>query len=491
MVLVIIVVLCILAPGDNVHFSNEDVTELNSGWQIIDGNGDPASITLPTRLDVSAGEDYQIFIKLNEEFPDNTTLCIRSSLQTLRVLLDEQEIYSQGFHKNTPIYTPVASMWNLIRLPRNTKGKTLRLVFSSPYPSMAGLVNPIIYGSKSAVLFYFMRTYGPGLLIALLILLIGLVLIIISFVIRSILDRGLLYLGLFALFISMWLLAESKCFSFSQAISFISVEAPIWRWQFFPIPMLLYIRETVITHGKELYRVLPIVFLADLISCTALQVLGIASFFETVAVTHSLIIISIVVTSGSLIVEIKKYKNKSAVRFSWCICLLILFATFEFIGFYREDYLNTSVFLRIGLMLYISILGIDSILRLRRLIHKSEEAQFLERMAYEDILTGGKNRAAYVRDLGERLSSANTRNLRLVVMDLNGLKTINDQYGHVVGDDALQKSYQCIRDAFDTLGECYRIGGDEFACILPDCDESFYSEAIHQLKSWWPRSIGK
>jgi GGDEF domain-containing protein len=77
--------------------------------------------------------------------------------------------------------------------------------------------------------------------------------------------------------------------------------------------------------------------------------------------------------------------------------------------------------------------------RLRQLIHKSKEAQFYERMAFEDILTGGKTGRLRPRSqAGDVLLSA--RRPALVVMDLNGLKSINDRYGHVMGDRALRTS---------------------------------------------------
>lgn len=481
LILIMILSLCVLAPGENFHLSDESVTSMNTGWAVVGSDGGRTGIVLPADLDTEAGEECVIETKLDETFNKSMTLCVRSSLQTLRAELNGREIYSRTFAPSSFLRPPVASVWNLITIPAYSQGKTLTLVFCSPYASMSGAVNLIAYGNKSAVLFDLIRTYGPGALYSLLILFVGVILIGVTLVVRSAADRGLLYLGLFVISVSAWLLAESKMLQFLTGNQFLIGGGAYMALAIFPIPMLLYIRETVVEHGRAFYSGLAWAFAANLLACVVLQVTGAADFFETVPATHALIMLSMAVTVVSMGVEIVRYKNPTARRFSWSIGILLVFAVMEFSDFYSDNYANTSYFLRVGLALYILALCGESVTRLRHLIHKSKEAQFYERMAFEDILTGGKNRAAYDRDLQRAMSSRPPVGLRLVVMDLNGLKSINDRYGHVMGDRALRTSYECMKKSFGPLGECYRIGGDEFACILPECDYERYCEALRGM----------
>ena len=60
------------------------------------------------------------------------------------------------------------------------------------------------------------------------------------------------------------------------------------------------------------------------------------------------------------------------------------------------------------------------------------------------------------------------QNIALVFMDLNGLKKINDTYGHNAGDEMIIASAGCIKNTFSHMGFSYRIGGDEFCVILPN-----------------------
>lgn len=94
-----------------------------------------------------------------------------------------------------------------------------------------------------------------------------------------------------------------------------------------------------------------------------------------------------------------------------------------------------------------------------------ERARYL---AYHDITTGLANRALFNERLDHALIQAERHNWSLAVMymDLDKFKTINDTYGHDVGDKVLQlvgeRLQACIR-AEDTIS---RIGGDEFLCLL-------------------------
>ena len=89
-------------------------------------------------------------------------------------------------------------------------------------------------------------------------------------------------------------------------------------------------------------------------------------------------------------------------------------------------------------------------------------------LAYTDSLTGVKSRHAFVEieEHYDKLIAEHTaKEFAVIVFDLNGLKTINDTFGHSKGDDYIIDSIKVISSffPFDTL---YRFGGDEFVSIL-------------------------
>ena len=90
--------------------------------------------------------------------------------------------------------------------------------------------------------------------------------------------------------------------------------------------------------------------------------------------------------------------------------------------------------------------------------------------ALTDPLTGLANRRALDRDLRRELarSARYGRCFSLVLIDLDGLKAINDCHGHTAGDLVLQRLATALADSLRAGDGAYRIGGDEFALVLPE-----------------------
>ena len=102
---------------------------------------------------------------------------------------------------------------------------------------------------------------------------------------------------------------------------------------------------------------------------------------------------------------------------------------------------------------------------------------FVHDKAYIDGMTGVCSKTAYielVHDLDQRIADGEAE-FSIAVFDVNGLKMINDDYGHETGDEILIASASCIRKVFETR-RTFRIGGDEFIAVLPVMsDEDIYS----------------
>ena len=87
-----------------------------------------------------------------------------------------------------------------------------------------------------------------------------------------------------------------------------------------------------------------------------------------------------------------------------------------------------------------------------------------------DHLTGLGNRRAFHERLEDEVQRArrHNRKLSLLVLDVDHLKHVNDARGHVAGDDVLERVGALVRDGCRREDGAYRIGGDEFALVLPE-----------------------
>lgn len=106
--------------------------------------------------------------------------------------------------------------------------------------------------------------------------------------------------------------------------------------------------------------------------------------------------------------------------------------------------------------------------------------------AYFDHMTGLRNHNCYDDDI-EKIrkdmgKDATGRNLIYVACDINGLKQINDEYGHAAGDDYIRHAARSLREALTGANAIYRTGGDEFCAIYIDKPTEQIKEEIARLR---------
>ncbi|RII36059.1 diguanylate cyclase [Clostridium chromiireducens] len=106
---------------------------------------------------------------------------------------------------------------------------------------------------------------------------------------------------------------------------------------------------------------------------------------------------------------------------------------------------------------------------LRDITIRKKLEERLEYLSYNDQLTGLYNRRFYDEEL-KRLDVKENYPLTIVLGDVNGLKLINDSFGHVVGDELIKKSAQIIKNGCRSQDVVIRLGGDEFIILMPKTD---------------------
>jgi len=108
--------------------------------------------------------------------------------------------------------------------------------------------------------------------------------------------------------------------------------------------------------------------------------------------------------------------------------------------------------------------------------------QKLEYLSYNDVLTGLYNRRFFEEEL-KRLNVPRNLPLTLVMADVNGLKLINDSFGHAMGDELLKKVGEVIIEACRSDDIVARLGGDEFVILLPKTDINETEEIVKRIKA--------
>lgn len=119
-----------------------------------------------------------------------------------------------------------------------------------------------------------------------------------------------------------------------------------------------------------------------------------------------------------------------------------------------------------------------------------EALRVYRRLAYRDPLTGLWNRRYADERLREEVQRASRQGdalFSVLVIDVNDFKHVNDCYGHVEGDRALEAVAAFLREQVREHDVCCRTGGDEFTVILGDTDEAGAAMLVDRLR----RELGR
>ena len=109
---------------------------------------------------------------------------------------------------------------------------------------------------------------------------------------------------------------------------------------------------------------------------------------------------------------------------------------------------------------------------------KEKEYAFL---SYHDVLTGLYNRRFYEEEL-RRIDTSRNYPISIIIGDVNGLKIINDAFGHAKGDELLKKAASAIQKACRIDDVIARWGGDEFIILLPKTPKQTAAEVVQRIE---------
>lgn len=102
-----------------------------------------------------------------------------------------------------------------------------------------------------------------------------------------------------------------------------------------------------------------------------------------------------------------------------------------------------------------------------------------KKAAITDEMTGLLNRSAYEQDINDYINM-DMSEYAVIQFDINGLKVVNDTYGHKAGDELIVCTAHFISNVLRKFGKCYRVGGDEFIAIVK-CSKEVLEEHIKTL----------
>lgn len=126
---------------------------------------------------------------------------------------------------------------------------------------------------------------------------------------------------------------------------------------------------------------------------------------------------------------------------------------------------------------FVGIMGIARDITLRKQMEEK-----IRHMGFHDTLTGLYNRRYFEEQL-EHSSAGRKYPIGLIIFDVNGLKFVNDSFGHPTGDKMLIAASDVLNNSFRKEDIIARIGGDEFAVLLTGCTKAIIEETLKRIET--------
>lgn len=465
-------------PGMILHIPE---AEQSDNWSIAVGTQSEAIPAFPARVSVPVNEDYTIYktISASDEF---LYLLISADHQDVIVKLEDDVLFTSPSIFES--YTIHAKLHFVLTIVNDTgTDQELSITFRSPYARTSGLIMPIFESTDSTAVLYthimFQHIWFLGF--GILFVLMGIVALAISHVVDPARSKGRFYLAMFAVVFGLWIISKSTMLQFFTGNAYILGGLTPTLFMLIPIPLLLYYKGYITTKFERECLWMIGYYAIQAFVIIILQLIGVIDFYQLSLFIQIMMLTGMAFLLLFIVIEVLN-GNDVAKKFSRYYGILFLYGFITFINEQTFNQTDLSIYSLAVLTLLALVILIDYIFFIERRLKLSYRSEDYAKLAYMDRLTGSKNRHAYEEDFERYFTDENfKRNLRLVFFDFDGLKNINDQYGHTEGDFVLKEGFNAILNAFGRYGECYRIGGDEFSCIIQSLDDGLYHGCREQL----------
>jgi len=166
-----------------------------------------------------------------------------------------------------------------------------------------------------------------------------------------------------------------------------------------------------------------------------------------------------------------RFEQREAATVVLLLAGVAIWGTLRGYGPFTRPLFNESLLL---LQAFQGVSAVITLVLAAAVAERTEAVDRLRRLAVSDPLTGLSNyrQLAHALDVEIRRSSRTDRPFAVVLMDLDGLKKINDRYGHLVGSLALRRVAETLLGSCRGIDTAARFGGDEFALVLPETGDA-------------------
>lgn len=405
--------------------------------------------------------------KLGEVRGNDDCVCCYLIHHYARVYLDGELVYSLQPMETNRIGKTVSSNWICIPVYPEDAGAEVTVVLTPVYSSVVNSEVEFLYGSRFGIFQDCLLKDADTLIISLICILVGLFIMGMQGVMLANKRQpslDMFYLGNFTVIVGIWRITDTRVMAFlmpryAMALGYITIAALVLC----AVPLMLFMKERMadfdrapLLHASIVLSLLALVMLA-------LQVFGIADLREMLTICHIMLVGAGIMLVMIAVMRSRRMEGKSPRRSVVLVGLLGLGAAMDIVSYYWKGTSNNVVFLAIALVIFVVCLFLASVFETKT-------------MAYTDPNTGLFNKNRWDVLMSRKVPV--TGDVGVMMVDLNGLKVVNDTFGHETGDRMIFNFANILRNTLPPGSVICRWGGDEFSVMLMDADPEKMEQAV-------------
>ena len=452
-----------------------DIVRLNTGWTVTyKGKTDSVELlshyTYPGRINAGDSLVFESLIPAN--VPSRAVMRIRSYHNAVVVYAEDSCLYKYDIGMAGINFVGSGYHYVYMNPVENQKLKVIfieqvdnRLVSLSSFDLL-----PVEYALSD-----YSARHIFALIVGVFLVLFGILAVIVSAVTRL---YGINYfrsmmIGILSLSLGTWTMCYTKLIqivSFNYALN-TALEYFCLYFSALPLTLLLWnMHKDNLNRAKNIGFIILVCYeVLFTLTTTVLHLEGIAFYPRTLLYYH----VSVVVGFAFFIYAGVLYNKKMDISGKILTQGVVVFGLFALIDLVRynldrilpiESALLETTWIPLGTLFFVLLLVHSYLVYLFNILEDRAEKEVLATMAYVDALTGLYNRAK-CQQIFELLARGDD-DYAIVSIDLNGLKLVNDNYGHNAGDKFIKTFAKVLENAFTGIGTAIRVGGDEFLAIV-------------------------
>lgn len=483
----LLIVSLVLVPMGYLQLQPQEFKEaffqdVSAGWQLYQRDGVYLPVTLGDYSKVQSGRYVMVKKSLTREMLQQENLIFYLKDIKILVTFDANEIYRYGNFdpKNSAAKTGCyGANWHLVKIPSYAReGDEIQMTFIPSDPGKVFALPPVYAGTEVDFSSFLMSKNIFSVVNN--ILLLGFAFVSISFyqiyekryhLPMRVRDFGLFILLLFLWFITKNLWIKQVMVDYLDLLNIVSFFAQ----SMMIVPFIyVFVNTRGFEYEGEALLLVAITWMYLAVRIVLYMLLGIDFYgLSTVDLWFKVVSQLWILVLASL----HYYRGKSLELYH-----ILLFGWMFFLFNSADIFMNaialehySSVALESAVMIGVIVIIMDNTKMAIRSYNESIETEHYQKLSTTDAMTGLGNRNWFLSYLKEL---ADLEGLGVVVMDINDLKRVNDQSGHLNGDRLIVATAKLMKEVFGSGFEKFRLGGDEFVIVSRNMPEDALEELV-------------